>query len=161
MSNQKNDRNVPLVLAGRFHGRVALAILLLLTATALHGCITAAVVATIALIKDASSHTATVEVEKTPAEVYSAMLRVVDKTPDAKIDKRDDDKRRLKVSRGKNSVDAHVKSRDEGKTVLTVTASAGEKDKKHEDLALEIVEKVCKELGVQYKIVEKKGLLSK
>ena len=45
-----------------------------------------------------------------------------------------------------------------GRTELTVTATAGEKDQKHKELALKVVEAVCNELGVEYKIVEKKGL---
>ncbi len=151
MIDKKNDR----ISRGRIHSRIAMVILLLLTVIVLHGCITSAIIATIAVIRNDSGHTATVEVDRTPAEVYSAMLRIVDRTPDITIKKRDDDKRRLKVSRGKNNADAKVKLHDDGRTLLTVTADAGEKDKKDEDLALEIVEKICDELGVKYKIVEK------
>ena len=164
MINRKDDRKGRLVLAGRLYGRIALATLLLLTTILLQGCIIAAAVAgTIAVIIGTSSHTATVEVEKTPAEVYSAMLSVVEKTSasDVKINKRDDDKHRLKISRGKNIADVRVKLNKKGKTILTVTASAGEKDKKHKDLALDIVEIICHELGVKYKIVEKKWWESK
>ena len=92
---------------------------------------------------------------KTPAEVYNAMLRILDRTPDVTIKKRDDDKRRLKVSRGKNDAEANVKLHDDGRTLLTVKADAGERGKDDEDLALEIVEKICNELGVKYKVVEK------
>jgi hypothetical protein len=155
MIKKKCDQNSSAIPAGQFHGRVTLVILLLLTATVLHGCITTAVIATIAVIAGDSGHTVTVEVENTPAEVYNAMLRVVDRTPNVKIDKRDDKKYLLEVSRGKNSAEANVKLHDDGRTLLTVTADAGEKGKEDEDLALEVVEKICDELGVKYRVVEK------
>jgi len=75
MTNKKHNRNIPLVLSGRLGGKVALVVMLLLTVVVLHGCITTAVIATIAIITSDSGHTATVEVDKTPAEVYSAIDR--------------------------------------------------------------------------------------
>jgi hypothetical protein len=140
---------------------VVRAVLLLCVAFGLHGCITATVVATIAIIKSRLSHTATVQIEKDPKTVYDTMVRIVEGRPDIKIDSKDDAKYRLKASRGKNRVDARAKLLDSGMTELTVTATADKEEQEHKDLALKVVETVCKELGVKYKVVEKKGLLRK
>ena len=161
MTNQKCDRKPRPARAGRICCKIALAILLPLTATLSSGClIAAAVAATVVIIQSTSTHTATVEVPKTPDEVYRAMLRVVDESPDVKIDRREDHKRHLKLIRGKNFAEAHVKSCKEGGALLTVVGTAWEKGETHKDFALEIVERICTELGVKYKIIEKKGILS-
>jgi hypothetical protein len=137
-------------------------VLLLCAAVALQGCITATVLlATVTVIKKLSSHTATVQVAKDPNEVYATLVRLVEERPDIKIDSKDDQKRRLKASRGKNRIDASVKLLDGGITKMTVTATADKDEQKHKELALKVVETVCEELGVAYEVVEKKGLLPK
>lgn len=150
--------------SGRLARRLRLGLVLLLAGVAAgqSGCITAAVTATVMYVKGTMEHTATVKVQATPADTYAAMLRILERRPDVTVDKRDDDKRELKLSKGKNKATARVKEAESGAagmTELTVTAREGETDQSHEELALSIVQQVCDELGVPYEVVEKKGLL--
>lgn len=121
-------------------------------------CLSGCVVAGIALIKAASpgggAHTATVEIEAEPDDVYAAMLRVVDEDPDVTLVKRDDVKHTVEASAGKSGLTASADLQDNGKTMLTVVARAKGKDVKSKDLAASLVEKVCDELGVPHRTEE-------
>ena len=159
MTNGKNNRvsaePVRRPWAGWRHGVRVSVLLLLLAVLVMQGCITATAVAIIAATTGAG-HTATVEVEKTPQEVYGAMLRIVNEDPDIKLESRDDAKYCLKASRGKNRVEGCAKLLDNGMTELVVKATAREKGRTYEDLALKSVQRVCSELDVPYKVVQKK-----
>ena len=120
------------------------------------GCITAAVTTTVVYVISKMEYTATVEVTVKPDEVYGAMVRILQRRPDVEIVKRDDAKHLLEVRKGKNKATAQVSSTDGGQTLLKVTAQEGETEASHEELALRIVTQVCDELGVQYRVVEKK-----
>ncbi len=119
---------------------------------ALSGCLVA-VPLVVRMIK--GGHTATVEIKPPPEEVYTAMLRIVDSTPDLELLKRDDAKHLVEAKRGKDQVTGTATLQDNGYTKLTVTAHAGEKGQDDKGLAKKFIEKVCAELGVQYRIVEK------
>ena len=133
-----------------------LAACLLLVSTG--GCVTATVV-TVSYVVSTMEYTATVEVPAKPADVYGAMQRILQRRPDVEIAKRDDAKYLLDVRKGKNKATAQVSSTEAGATLLKVSAQEGETEASHKDLALSIVTQVCEELGVQYRVVEKKGLL--
>jgi hypothetical protein len=136
--------------------RTLLSLCLLVSLSAgLHGCITAATVVTIALVKNAMGHTATVEVEAAPKDVYAAMLRIVAKKPDVELVKQDDEKLIVEAKRGKNKATGKAVLLDNGNTKFTVRAKAGEKGQKDKALAQDIVENVCRELGVKYRVEEK------
>jgi hypothetical protein len=160
MNYKKNDREHGgagrRLSRGRRYGRIVSSLGFLSAIILLQGCIVASVTAIISVAVAGSCHTATVEVEETPQAVYCAMLRIVAANPDVKLEAKDDAKYEVEVSRGKNKAEARAELLDNGMTKLTVIASAGEKDQTHEDLALKVVEKVCDELGVPYKVVEKK-----
>jgi hypothetical protein len=136
-----------------------LAVCVLLASMA--GCITAAVTATVVYVASTMQHTATVEVEAEPADVYAAMLRILQRRPDVEIVKRDDANHALEIRKGKNKATAQVSATEEGMALLKVTAQEGETEASHKDLSLNIVTQVCEELGVQYRVVEKKGMLNK
>jgi hypothetical protein len=125
----------------------------------LSGCITAATVATIAYIASQTSHTAVVLLDVSPDKVYVAMKKIARATEGLEIKKDDPENRTMKVQKAKNSATVSVKRLESGKTELKVTASANEENLSHEDLALRVVERVCKELGVRYQVVEKDGKL--
>ena len=123
------------------------------------GCITAAVTATVVYVASTMQYTATVEVKAKPADVYAAMLRVLKRRPDVEIVQRDDAKYLLEIRKDKNKAMAQVTTGQGGLTLLKVTAQEGETEASHEDLALRIVTQVCKELKVQYRVIEKKSPL--
>ena len=144
--------------------RMTLAVLMLsacVVLVSMAGCITAAVTATVVYVVSTMEYTATVEVAAKPADVYGAMLRILQRRPDVEIVKQDDAKYFLDIRKGKNKATAQVTSAESGVTVLKVTAVEGETEASHEELALRIVTQVCDELKVQYRVIEKKGLLKK
>jgi hypothetical protein len=130
--------------------------LLLMTAA---GCITAAVMGTVVYVVSKMEYTATVEVKAKPAEVYAAMLRILQSRPDVEVVKRDDAKYLLEVKKGNNKATGQVSVTEAGTTQLKVSAMEYETEASHQDLAFQIVTNVCKELGVKYTVIEKKGLL--
>jgi hypothetical protein len=123
------------------------------------GCITAAVMGTVVYVVSKMEYTATVEVKAKPADVYAAMLRILQRRPDVEVVKRDDAKFFLELKKGKNSAKAQVSVTEAGVTQLKVSAMEYETEASHQDLAFRIVTQVCDELGVKYNVVEKKGLL--
>lgn len=125
------------------------------------GCITAAVTATVVYVASTMGYTATVEVQAKPADVYAAMLRILQRRPDVEIVKRDDTNNALEIRKGKNRATAQVSATEGGMALLKVTAQEGQTEDSHKDLSLRIVTQVCDELGVTYRVVEKKGLLKK
>jgi len=134
-----------------------LAACLLLVSAA--GCITAAVMGTVVYVVSKMEYTATVEVKAKPADVYAAMLRILQRRPDVEVVKRDDAKFFLELKKGKNSAKAQVSVTEAGVTQLKVSAMEYETEASHQDLAFRVVTQVCDELGVKYNVVEKKGLL--
>jgi hypothetical protein len=123
------------------------------------GCITAAVMGTVVYVVSKMEYTATVEVKAKPADVYAAMLRILQRRPDVEVVKRDDAKFFLELKKGKNSAKAQVSVTEAGVTQLKVSAMEYETEASHQDMAFRIVTQVCDELGVKYNVVEKKGLL--
>ena len=121
------------------------------------GCITAAAIATIKVISNAAGgHTATVELDVAPGDVYDAMLRILQRRSDITVRKQDDKKRLIEATKDKNRMSAQVRAAKEGKTELTVSASSGEKTRSDEELAEVIVETICDELGVKWKVLKGK-----
>jgi hypothetical protein len=121
------------------------------------GCIAAATIATIKVISDAAGgHTATVELDVAAGDVYDAMLRILQRRPDITVRKQDNKKRQIEATKDKSRMSARVRATKKGKTELTVSASSGEKTRTDEELAEVIVETICDELGVKWKVVKGK-----
>lgn len=132
------------------------AVLLLTGAMLVSGClVTTGVIAVVHVIRSARGETATVTVEASPAEVYAAMLQIVEDDPDIVLDDKDDEKMTVSVSRGEETASASVKLMDSGHTELTVKAKSPEGREESTDLARRAATRVCEELGVTYKLVEK------
>jgi hypothetical protein len=136
--------------------RFFLAAAILLTALfALQGCVVfLATVATVVNMGSSNHFTTTVLVKKQPADVYEAMLSVVERKNDVEIVSRDADAYMLEATRGEQHLTAKATAFDSGMTQLMVTADAGESDRTSEDLALDSVKQICEELGVKYKLAE-------
>ncbi len=88
------------------------------------------------------------------AKVYTAMLRVVDQKKDVEIVSQDNDAYLIEAKRGELHVTAKASEFDSGITQLMVTSDAGESDQADEDLALNVVQLICDELGVKYRLAE-------
>jgi hypothetical protein len=122
----------------------------------MQGCIVAGVAAIKVISDAAGGHTATVELDVAAGEVYDAMLRVLERRPDITVRKQDDKKRQIEATKDKNRMSARVRTAKGGKTELTVSASSGEKTRTDEELAEVIVETICDELGVKWRVVKGK-----
>lgn len=120
----------------------------------LPGCITAATIATIAIISNASAHKATVDLDVPPDQVYGAMMRIIDRERDIKVIKNDPSKRLITAERGKNKVTATAKGMGDNKTELTIRVEGSEEGTSDEELALRVEERICDELGVRYRVAK-------
>lgn len=141
---------------GRHSTCSAAAVLLLVWAALVPGCITAAVTAVVVhVIGSTGGETATVQVEAPPGEVYAAMLRVVEADPAVKLEDKDDEEMTVSVSRGKETAKGAVKLLENGHTELTVQAKSPEGRTESTGLARKAATRVCEELKVPYRLVEK------
>jgi hypothetical protein len=142
------------------HGRptalIAFVCFGLLMVGVMQGCIATATVATIIALSGAGGHEATVELDVEPDEVYAAMIRILQRRPDITVQKEDEKKRLVEASKDKNKMTARVRIASNAMSELTVTAKAGEKTRTDEELALVVVETICDELGVKWKVVKGK-----
>jgi hypothetical protein len=130
-------------------------IVLLTAVFFLQGCVVFLTsVATVVKMRSSNHFTTTVLVKKDPTEVYTAMLRVVDQKRDVEIVSQDNDAYLIEAKRGELHVTAKASEFDSSITQLMVTSDAGESDQTDEDLALNVVQLICDELGVKYKLAE-------
>ena len=111
-------------------------------------------VATVIKMKSSNHFSTTVLVKKQPADVYAAMLSVVERKDDVEIVSREVDTYMLEATRGEQHFTAKATAFDSGMTQWMITADAGESDRTDEDLALDSVKLICEELGVKYKLAE-------
>ncbi len=98
-------------------------------------------------------HTATVKVNVKANEVYRMALFIIEKDPELKLLKKDDEKFVVEAEQGELNATAMATPLDNKQTQLIVTADAGKKESDKE-LALEIITDICDKLGVKYTVVE-------
>ncbi|MHC4562770.1 MAG: hypothetical protein ACYS8X_08380 [Planctomycetota bacterium] len=139
------------VTKSKFLVTVCVLVLAMMTA---QGCITTAVIATASLIKGGKTeeHIATVQVDRSPDDVYDAAMNVLARMPDVKVTKEDAGSHQVDAARGKNSVSIKAISLGGNRSEIIVAGRAGEGDQSPEQLAMTAVETLCKELGVRYTI---------
>jgi hypothetical protein len=118
------------------------------------GCITTAVVLTVAAISADGASVATVQVDKSPSDVYAAAMRIVDRRPDVVITAQDPAGFELSVQRGDQVATMKAADIGGGRTELAVLAQSEGEDTVPEDLAMDIATAICDELGVRYTVVE-------
>ena len=75
--------------------------------------------------------------------------------PGIVLEDKDDERMTVSVSRGKETASGSVKLMENGHTELTVKAKSPEGREESSDLARRAATRVCDELGVAYKLVEK------
>ncbi len=137
--------------------KTACTCLLLAGLTLTGGCITTAVVLTVTALSadgEDGASVATVQLDRSPDDIYSAALKLAEARPDVLITDRNPAKFRLDVQRGDQIATIRAAAVGGGRSELTVLAQSEGEDTVPEDLALSIVEGICKELGVKYDIVE-------
>jgi hypothetical protein len=97
----------------------------------------------------ARQHTATVQLQLPPAEVYAAMKRVLQNRPDLKLINSNERRHLIEVMQGDKSVTAQATALDGNLTLLFVWTDAGESGDTGRDVALRAVNELCRELAVQ------------
>ncbi len=154
MKKNKKEKNNELYTTHCKH-KLSVVALLVLSAIFLQGCVVVlSSVATLVYMRSNNHLTTTVLIKKAPDAVYAAMIQIIERTPDIKTIKKKDKDYLIEASRGDDKVTAKATPYGSGLTQLIVTADAGKGDRSDEDLALNVVKQICKELGVKYKVIE-------
>jgi len=97
----------------------------------------------------ARQHTATVQLNVPPQDVYTAMLRVIRGRKDLKLISSNDRRYLIEVVQGANSITAQATPQDNYSTLLMVWAQAGKNGETGRDLALRAVNQLCTELAIE------------
>lgn len=100
----------------------------------------------------ARQHTATVQLQVPPPEVYDAMLRIIRNRSDLRLISNNDKHYLVEVMRADDNVTLQATPLDSDWTLLFVWATAGKNNGTGRDLALRAVKQVCSELGVSCKM---------
>ena len=126
----------------------------LAVAVSLAACVAA--VPAVIYYQSTKNYVATVELDAAADTVYQTAIREVEARGDRlKIVEREDAKRLLEVTDGTQTAELKMVSIDPGKTKLIVTANLpGREQEKEKELALKVVDVVCKSLGVEYTLLE-------
>ena len=101
-------------------------------------------------------YVAAVELNAAADTVYQTALTEIEARRDRiKTLEQEDSKRMVKITDGTQTAELKAVSVDPAKTKLIVTADLpGQEQDKEKELALKIVDVVCKSLGVNYTLVE-------
>lgn len=100
----------------------------------------------------ARQHTATVQLDRTPAEVYAGMQRVIARNPKLQVVNDDSKRYLLEVVDGERRLTGQAMLLDEHATLLFIWADAGESGQTGRDLALKAAQEICAELQVTCKV---------
>ena len=138
--------------------RQRLVISVFLAAAVLGGCTTlpgGQVVesATVVYTAGSKKHTAAVQVPIAAAEVFASIVHLLEEKPDIVVENRNDKAFLIEVSKGSRSLTGQVTSLGIDRSLLYVWADAGTSGLTGEELAIDVVEVVCDELGVKYELV--------
>ena len=100
----------------------------------------------------ARQHTATVQLNRAPAEVYAGIQRVIARRPDVQVVNDDSKRYLLEVVKGTRRLTAQATLLDSHSTLLFIWADAGESGQTGRDLALKAAQDICAELHVNCKV---------
>ncbi len=104
-----------------------------------------------------NSDIAEVELKATPEAIYQKALEIASKTPDVKILKQDNKKLTLEFSKGERTATLEIKAKKDGFSLLTIESKKTKGDEeKTPNLVLASVTKICDEMGIEYKVENKK-----
>jgi hypothetical protein len=109
------------------------------------------VVGTTVYMKTRNHQTVTVQLKSEPGKIYAAMLRAVEKNK-VEIKKKNESKFLIEGVKNGRSASVYVKDVGKGLSQLIVTVDADDKKNSREELALEIVNNICSEVGEKCEI---------
>ncbi len=125
------------------------------------GCITATVVTLVALAASSgeeddvgAEHIATAQIDRGPEEIYGTAMAILQRTDGVEVIRNDPKKNRIDATRGANFVSIRAVKIADHRSEVVVAARAGEEGRSHQQLSLYVIETLCKDLGVQYRIVQ-------
>ncbi len=98
-------------------------------------------------------HTAAVQIPLAAPEVYATIVRLVEDNPDHNIEDRNDKAFLIEIEDSGRSMTGQVTKLGPDRSLLYVWVDAGNTGLTGQELATDIVEIVCDELGVEYELV--------
>jgi len=111
--------------------------------------------ATVVYTSGASQHTAAVQLNVPAAEIFEALVRVVEEHPDVEIVDQHDKAFLIEVAQGnERRFTGQVTSLGSNNALLYVWADAGSSGQSGRSMAISAVEIICDELGVDYEMVQ-------
>ena len=154
----KQERSAKMIIGkenGGTTGRYLVSLIVLLIAASLLACV--AVVPIVYYSTQEGGVVVTAQIDRDANEVWEATVRTGKKLPHARIVERDDEKFFAKgeeVGTG-NIAGIKVTSIGEGRSQVIVRAKTAEGEEEAErSFAIRVVEDICNELGVEFKLVE-------
>ena len=108
-------------------------------------------VGTIISMRSSKYHTVTVQIDRTPEEIYNAMIRIVARSADV-ASQSYSDRYLVEAARGQNRVIGEAIALSDDLSQLIITVDAKDPDSTDEDLALNVVKQICAELDVGCKM---------
>jgi hypothetical protein len=109
--------------------------------------------ATVVYTAGSKKHTAAVQVPVAASEVFATIVRLIEDKPDVVIENRNDNAFLIEVTDGGNSFTGQVTKLETDRSLLYVWVDAGNSGLTGRELATDVVELVCNELGVEYELV--------
>ena len=109
--------------------------------------------ATVVYTAGAKKHTAAVQISLPATEVYATIVRLIEEKPDNIIENRNDKAFLIEIEESGRSITGQVTSLGPDRSLLYVWVDAGNTGLTGQELATDIVEIVCNELGVKYELV--------
>ena len=109
--------------------------------------------ATVVYTAGAKKHTAAVQISLPATEVYATIVRLIEEKPDNIIENRNDKAFLIEIEESGRSITGQVTSLGPDRSLLYVWVDAGNTGLTGQELATDIVEIVCDELGVKYELV--------
>lgn len=140
--------------------RFSLPVILLVSSMLVSGCTalpggTVTNAATVVYTSGASQFTAAVELQAPADEVFAAMISVIKGNPDVEIASRNDKAYLVEVKKEKERrFTGQVTRLGSGDSLLYIWANAGSSGQSGQEMAINAVELVCDELGVDYELVQ-------
>lgn len=109
--------------------------------------------ATVVYTAGSKKHTAAVRVPVAASEVFATIVRLIEDNPNVVIENRNNKAYLIEVVEGGNNFTGQVTKLGADHSLLYVWVDAGDGVSTGRELATDVVEIVCDELGVEYELV--------
>ena len=136
-----------------FHTRFRQVSSLILILSLIHGCGTVlqpvATTGSVLYTQGARQHTAMLQIQLAPAEVYHGLLKVIASRSDLKTLNTNAQRYLVEVARNGEFLSAQATSLSANETLLFIWADAGKSGRTGQDLARSAAEQICIQLAVK------------